>query len=179
MIRAAYRRLRRFRRGDEGSATIEFVLLFPFFIMVFSSAFEAAYVTIRQAMLDRALDMTVRELRLGIMPNPTHALVKARVCNLAGIFPDCMNTLHIDLEVVSTTSWNMTLGAVSCVDTTNNITPTLNFTNGQSNELMLITACAVFKPMVPTTGLGLKLPRVNGGDDYAVVSISAFVNEPA
>jgi len=44
--------------------------------------------------------------------------------------------------------------------------------------MMLITACAVFKPMVPTTGLGLKLPRVNGGDDYAVVSMSAFVNEP-
>ena len=42
---------------------------------------------------------------------------------------------------------------------------------------MLVTVCAVFSPMVPTTGLGLKLPKVNS-TDYALIAMSAFVNEP-
>jgi hypothetical protein len=43
---------------------------------------------------------------------------------------------------------------------------------------MLMTVCAVFEPMVPTTGLGLKLPKVNGGSYYGLVTITAFANEP-
>ena len=42
---------------------------------------------------------------------------------------------------------------------------------------MIVRACAVFEPLFPTTGLGLRMPRVNSSD-YAIVSMSAFVNEP-
>ena len=57
--------------------------------------------------------------------------------------------------------------------------PALNYTNNPlSNDLMLITVCAAVRPMVPVTGLGLKLPKINGGSHYALVAFSAFVAEP-
>ncbi len=168
--------LRRSRRED-GNATIEFCFLFPFFIMIFASSFEAAYVTMRQVMLDRATDIVVRNVRLGIGGTPTHATLKADICNTAGIIPDCMNNLHIELERVDN-SWTMRTGAVQCVDRDEDIVPNILFNPGADNDLMLMTVCAVFEPMVPTTGLGLKLPKVNGGTYYALVSITAFANEP-
>ncbi len=42
---------------------------------------------------------------------------------------------------------------------------------------MLIRACAKFDPIVPTTGLGFRLPKDNTGA-YALISSTAFVNEP-
>lgn len=169
--------LRRFA-GENGSATIEFVILFPFFIGIFASAFEAAYVTMRQAMLDRAVDIVVRNVRLGVGGTPTHETLKRDICNTAGVIPDCMNSLHIEMELVSKSTWYVRTGAVQCVDRDEEVEPAINFTAGNDNDVMLMTVCAVFKPMVPTTGLGLKLPKVNGGTYYGIVSITAFSNEP-
>jgi len=165
-------------RREDGTATIEFVILFPFFIGIFTSAFEASLVSSRQIMLDRATEIAVRDLRLGITSTPTNDQLKADICNLAGIIPDCTNKLHIELEVVDKTTWAIRTGAVQCVDVDQNIIPAVNYSGGSQNDLMLVTVCAVFEPMVSTWGLGLLMPKVNGGSYYALVSMSAFVNEP-
>jgi len=176
------RRLRKLLRrfvGENGSATIEFVILFPFFIGLFASSYEAAFVTMRQVMLERAVDIVVRNIRLGIGGTPTHDGIKADICNTAGIIPDCMNSLHIEMESISKDTWAIRTGAVQCIDKDLAIDPTINFSAGGDNDLMLMTVCAVFSPMVPTTGLGLRLPKVNGGTHYGLVSITAFANEPS
>ncbi|MDJ0827254.1 MAG: pilus assembly protein [Rhodobacter sp.] len=163
---------------DDGNATIEFVILFPLFIGVFASAFEAGLMSTRHAMLDRATDLAVRDLRLGIDPTPTHAELKSAVCNYAGVIPNCDEALHIELEAVSKETWYFRTGQVQCIDRDEGIEPVVNFTPGIDNEMMLITVCAVIEPMVPITGLGLKLPKVNESD-YALITMSAFVNEPS
>lgn len=165
-------------RSDKGTATIEFVILFPFFIALFGSSFEAAYITMRQLLLERATDIVVRDVRLGIGGTPTHATLKRDICNAAGVIPDCMQSLHIELERVEKSDWSVRTGQVKCVDRDEDIEPAINFTPGDDNDLMLMTVCAVFEPMVPATGLGLKLPKVNGGKYYALVAITAFANEP-
>ena len=68
---------------------------------------------------------------------------------------------------------------MQCVDVDNDSEPLLNFTNGTTNDLMLITVCAAVRPMVPITGLDLKLPKINDGTHYAIVAFSAYVVEPA
>ncbi len=175
LFRSLLRRLRR----EDGNATIEFVILFPFFIGLFASSFEAAYVTMRQVMLERATDIVVRNVRLGIGGTPTHDSLKRDICNTAGIIPDCMQSLHIEFEKIDKSTFALRTGAVQCVDRDEEIVPATNFNqDNDDNDLMLMTVCAVFQPMVPTTGLGLKLPKVNGGSYYALVAITAFVNEP-
>ena len=43
---------------------------------------------------------------------------------------------------------------------------------------MMVQVCGVFKPVLPTTPLGLGL-KYMPNDMYAIVTKSAFVNEPS
>jgi len=169
---------RRWRGGEDGSASVEFVILFPVFMTLFGSAFEAGLLTVRQVMLERATDIAVRSLRIGTGAPDTHEDLKRMVCNIAGVIPDCMEAVHIELEPISTSTWDMNLGQVQCIDRDEDIQPVVNFSPGGANELMIVRVCAVFRPYIPTSGLGLKLPKVNA-TDYALIAASAFVNEPA
>ncbi len=177
MIRAISRTLRRFGRRDAGSATVEFVILFPVFIVLMISGIEAGVLMTRQMMLERGLDITMRALRLDQIPNPTHDKVKAMICQHAVIIPDCENVVQLELSRVDTTTFEMPLGSRQCVDRTGNIAPVITFTAGARSELMMVRACAVFDPMFPATGLGLHLPRDASGG-YALIATSGFVNEP-
>ena len=171
--------LNRWRRRENGGATIEFCIWFPFMIMVLGSAFEASLLTTRQVLLTGAVDRTVRDLQLGNLGNPTHEELKSIICNIAGFIPNCGQALHIELERISTADFAFRTGAVQCVNMDDETEPAINFENGTTNDLMLITVCAAVRPMVPVTGLGMKLPKIAGGSRYGLVAFSAFVVEPA
>jgi Flp pilus assembly protein TadG len=164
-------------RAEEGTATIPFVLFFPFFIALVIASLELGLLMVRQVMLERGLDMAVRDLRLGIWNNPTFNGLKQRICNNAGIIPDCMSTLHLELRPVSKVTWEPLSSGPTCVNRVEDPNPDITFNAGVSNEMMLIRACVKFKPMFPSTGLGFSMPKDSAGE-YALVSASAFVNEP-
>lgn len=176
--RGFWRRLLRRGRGEDGNSTIEFVIIFPVFMVLFVSAFEAGMLMVRQVMLDRATDISVRALRLGTWPDPDQDQLKRNVCNIAGILPDCMNNMLIELTPVSTQTWAPLPSNPTCVDKDANMQPVTTFNGGQQNQMMLVRVCALAKPIFPTTGLGMMLPR-HDPDHYALVSTSAFVNEPS
>ena len=171
------RLFRRAARSEEGASTVEFALIFPAFVTVLFMSVEAGLLTARIVMLERSLDIAVRDLRLGIMENPTHDLVKARICDNVVILPDCLNTVMLEMRPVSRTTWNVFEESPICVDRTADIQPLTTFVTGGENQLMLVRACAVFDPVFPTSHLGLRLPLDQSGG-YQVVAMSAFVNEP-
>jgi hypothetical protein len=180
MIRALAKRLRRFRRRDDGTATIEFVILFPVFMVLTVSAVEMGILTLRQVMLERGIDITVRALRIGTMSNPTFGQVKQAICANALIIPNCVNVLHLELTPISTSAWAVPAASVSCVDRTEDIDPLINveqIDSGERNEFMLMRACSVFDPMFPNYGLGPKLP-VDSSGGYRLIASTSFVNEP-
>ncbi|OYX45415.1 MAG: pilus assembly protein TadE [Rhodobacterales bacterium 32-67-9] len=164
-------------REEDGTATIPFIMFLPFFLLLLMSTLESGMLMVRHVMLERGLDMTVRDLRLGIWNNPTHEEVKRAVCNRAGVIPDCMNVLLVELRPVSTTTWEPLSAGPVCVDRAEPIKPVTTFDSGVGDEMMLIRACAKFDPIFPTSGLGFQLPKDNTGA-YALVSTTAFVNEP-
>jgi hypothetical protein len=170
--------LRRFRADRRGSATVEFALIFPVFILLFSSGFESGVLTVRQTMLERSTAMAVRNVQISTKIPPTPDQLKRNICNLALVIPDCMEVIHIEMTRISMTDWALPTGPVRCIDRDEEIEPVVSFTPGTSNDLMFVRVCAVFRPMFPTSGLGLKLPRVNSSD-YALVASSFFVAEPA
>jgi len=131
-------------------------------------------------MLNSAVDRVVRDLQLGNLgSNPSMAQLKWLICNTAGVIMDCNNSLHIEMERISTTDFEFRKGEVACVDKSDeDFEPLVNFTNGTTNDLMLITVCAAVHPMVPLTGLGMSLPKIRDGDHYAIIAFSAFVVEP-
>lgn len=172
------------RRGDDGTATIEFVLVFPVFLIIFLSAFEAGILMIRQVMLDRALDLTVRDLRLGFLPTPgqseaeAHLELKSVICSRTVVIPECDDSILLEMRPVSRVTWEPLNNAASCVDRSEDVQPATVFRAGAQNEMMILRACTVFHPVFPSTGLGMRLPK-DGNGDYALLATTAFVNEPS
>ena len=175
--RSLLSRIARFGRRERGASTIEFVIWFPFFVVLVCSSLESGLMMTRHVMLERGLDITVRALRLGLWSAPTHDDLKRAICDSALIIPNCGDSLSVELLPVSTATWVLPTGAVSCTDRSAQIQPVTQLVPGISNEMMLIRVCSKFSPFFPATGLGMNLPK-DGAGHYALVSSSAFVNEP-
>lgn len=170
------RTLRRFL-SEKGAASVEFVIVFPFFLGVFLSAYDVAMMNMRAVMVERAMDIVVRKIRLSGGTTLDYDLVKSDICSIASMIPDCENALKIELIAVNTTSWNGLQHRPSCIDRRAAIQPVGQFENGQENELMLMRLCAVVDPVFPGIGVGRTMPKDASGG-YQIIATAAFVNEP-
>ncbi len=172
---------RYFRKSQEGSATVEFVVLFPAFIFLFLTGFESGYYMVRNVMLERAVDVAVRDVRLGNGRVPSFEHLKAKICNQAGIIPDCMNSLQIEMQPIPIEPGSTALvrGPAKCVDRLSTEDPRTGTTYevGDQNSMMMVRVCALSQPLFPSTGIGLGM-RVDAEGNYALVATTAFVNEP-
>lgn len=167
----------RFLRSDSGSSTVEFVIAFPAIITLMLSGIELGFVTLQHSMLERAMDMTVREIRLGTGSAPQHDEIKERICARAGFITACNDNLRLEMIQIDPRAWSAVDPEPDCIDRTQEVAPVRNFVNGQENELMILRACVKINPVFPTTGLGATLAKGAGGQ-YALVSTTAFVQEP-
>ncbi len=177
-------RFSRFRREEDGTVTVEFAIILPFMFAIFVMTFELGMLLARQVMLDRGLDMTVRAVRLGAL-NPAdfnsvddmHDVLKNVICNSARMIPDCQNNLRLEMQAVNPRNFtNIPLDA-DCVDRADADRDLRRFEVGAANQMVILRACALYDPYMPTGGLGARLVDNETGA-YAMVSVSAFVVEP-
>lgn len=171
------RRMKRLLRTEEGTASVEFVIVFPFFLGLMLSSFELSLITMRETMLERALDLTVREIRLETGSAPQHDEIKTRVCDRAPVIPDCEENLRLEMIQIDPRNWTNPDDSFDCTDQSQEVQPVRNFVNGMDNQLMLLRACAKFKPIFPGAGLGNQLDK-DGAGMAALIATSAFVQEP-
>ena len=169
--------IKKLLRKESGAASVEFVLVFPFFVGVFLSSFDVAMMNFRAVMLERATDIAVRDIRLSSGAQLNYDDVKDDICDEAAMIPDCTNALKIELIAVNTTSWNGLQNRPDCVARNGTMQPVINFSNGQQNELMLMRVCVVVDPIFPGIGVGRSMPKDASGG-YQVIASTAFVNEP-
>lgn len=168
----------RFRGGEAETTSVEFVIMFPLVILLMCFAFEAGVLSTRQALLERATNLSVRELRLRPADPPSYAEMVQLICRNALIIPDCENALHIELTAVDTETWDVAPNPVACRDRDNDYTPQIVYDDaGGGDRMMLLRVCAVFRPLFPTAGLGAALAKVSESD-YALVAANLFVSEP-
>ena len=177
MIRDWLRRRLGAARREDGTATVEFVLAAPLIIFTFLAAFEFGVYMVRYIMLDRALDMTVRDLRFGVIESPALEKLKTSICDNATMVTGCEESIRIQMFSVDTSTWNFPTEPVDCVDRGGKIDPPNEPKLGVENEVMLIRACATVDAIFPTTGLAARLDLDSQGG-YYVSAASAFVNEP-
>ena len=177
MIRFMRRLARGFRRED-GTATIEFVMAVPVLLTVFMASFESGLLMTRAIMLEQAVDITMRELRLGHYTLPDADLLKAEICKRTVIFKSCEDNIMIEMTRVSTLNWALPKTDVACVDREEVIQPVTVLQIGQQNDVMLIRVCVIQDALFPTSKYGLRLATdAQGG--YGLVTVSAFVTEPS
>ncbi|MEL7106795.1 MAG: pilus assembly protein [Pseudomonadota bacterium] len=166
----------KFRRED-GTATIEFAILFMPFMLLLASSYEIGMANVRHVMLERGTDLAVRQIRLNTGAAPTKEQVRKMVCNGAGIIPDCLEVLEIELVTIDMDTWDMPPVKAECIERDADIQPVTQYANGLQNEMMFMRFCAVIDPLFPSFGLGYGMPKDTSGG-YRLVSMTAFVNEP-
>ncbi|PIE08128.1 MAG: Flp pilus assembly protein TadG [Rhodobacterales bacterium] len=172
------KRLKRAVLGEDGSATVEFVIIFPAIMTLFLSSFEVSIFLMRSVMLDRALDINVRALRLGKFGSTESDELKRRVCEAALVFKGCPDAVKIELTKVPKTTWALPNGRTPCVDRSAPLSPATTPLNlGEGNDLMVVRACAALDPVFGTTPMIMNLP-VDATGAYMVTAASTFVNEP-
>lgn len=173
--------IRRFRRAERGNVTVEFALMFPVFIMILTSSIEMGVITIRQTLLERGLDIAMREVRVGTGANYTHDQVRAMICDGAAIFEDCEQNLRLEMVPNDPRNYTRLPNTVDCAQHSTGgnevLNPVRNFAAGQSNELVIVRACMLYDPIFPTSQLALERTTDQNGKS-ALVAVSAFTQEP-
>jgi Flp pilus assembly protein TadG len=173
-----------FLKDDSGEAVIEFAFIFPIIFLVFTASIESSMFMAKSVMFDRAVDLTVRQLRLGTLTNLSHENLKSTICR-SGMMIDsvtaCVQSLKIWMQPVNTANFTMAAPPKSCVDKTQPINtnnpPANEFAYGADNDIMLMRVCMKEDPMFPTTLVSLKMPVDTDGK--AIMQITTtFVNEP-
>lgn len=167
----------RFRKEEDGNATIEFVLYFTIFMSILAAGVEIAYMNLRHSMLERGVDLVTRDIRLSTGNIPTYNEVRTKICEEATILDECESNLRLEMVQVSPRDFSAAPTNADCINAVEDPKPVRNFQHGLDNDLMLIRACLKYKPVLPTTSLGAELNLDDDGYAQLVVT-SAFVQEP-
>lgn len=178
------KQLRAFLRDDSGEATIEFLFVFPIIFLIFTASVESSVYMAKYVMFDRAVDLTVRQLRLGTLTDATSATLKRVICKSGTLYSDindCVNSMRIWMQPVNTGTFQMAAPPSACVDKSQPINtdepPANEFAYGSDNDIMLMRICMKEKPMFPTTAVSVQMPRQSDGT-VAMFVTTTFVNEP-
>jgi hypothetical protein len=164
-------------RREEGTATIEFVIVVPVILTIFMASVEAGFYMAKHVMMERGLDMVIRDVRLGRIPNINHNVLRARLCEATPILNNCGTILKVEMRPVSTATFNMPTLPATCIDRGESSEPLADFVPGESDELMVVRICAVQDPIFPSTGIGLQL-RADAQGGYQMIAASLYVVEP-
>lgn len=176
--RAALRRTRRFFRREDGNASVEFVLLFPAIWMLFGMTLEAGMYTMQEVMLERGLDMTVRDVRLGLMENPDHDKLVDQTCDYALILANCESSLRVEMIKADARAWIAPGSAIPCINREEEGNTAFDINNGKNNELMVLRVCVLIKPLLPFATVGRSLIENSTSGEYPLVATSSYVMEP-
>lgn len=169
--------LHRFRRDEDGTASVEFVIVVPVFLALMMFSIELGFITLRNTMLERGLDIAVREVRLGTGTVPQHDEIKQIVCEKSVIIYDCMNTLQLEMRPTDIRAFSALDTEADCTDAAEPTKPVRAFIPGAQNELMLMRACVKYDPLFPKQFLGRALQTDTNGQ-ATIISTTAFVQEP-
>ena len=173
------RKIREFYRREEGTISVEFVIMAPLVFTVFLTSIELGLYAKRQMWLDRGLDIAMREVRLNTNNIPTHDEMKVTICRNAAFIPDCVESTKVEMFPVDPRDFTGLDPQVDCVDRLQPISTQdpPNYISGQEHDLMVVRACVKFTPIFPTTGLGFHYVKDGAGQAFMSAS-SAFVQEP-
>ena len=176
-----------FARSERATATMEFVIVFPIVITLFIAVFETGMILTRQVMLERAMDSTIRLLRLDLVARPDDpaefaTAIRENICANTLVIPDCLDILELDLRDIDQLNYIMPPGDALCINRNDMLRPDENrpfagrVDDGLDN-LMLVRVCVVVDRILPISGFGLNLTRDDTGGLH-MVSSTVFVNEP-
>lgn len=166
---------RTFFQNRSGATALEFAMVAPLFFGLVFSTIETGWIMVRSTALDRALDIAVRQVRIGAEPD--QAAMKASICeNMKLVVPACASAMVVEMTTVKSAS-DIPLSGAKCLDRGSTVATTGAYTTGAEQETLFVRACLVADPFTPLIGVALELPKDSLGG-YWLVASSAFKKEP-
>lgn len=162
-----------FLRDEEASLTIEFCIWFPLFLLTFIYSVDMMVNLMRATIFDRALDVVVRQVRLGVGPG-NYQQFKDAVCRNYNSDVPCNENLT--LALLPMVQGGAIPGDKQCRNRASAIEPPIEYDEGAGNELMLVRACMYIDPLL--TVVPFAVWGRNETTGYRFRAVSAFVNEP-
>src|SRR6056297_182637 len=129
-IRRRFDPFLRFRRDEDGGPSVEFVLVFPMFMILVASACETGILLTRQMMLQHGTELAARAIRLGTAEQVSHSDIRTMVFDGAGIVPDCQNQLKVEMIRLDPDNWQAPPAHPDCVDRNEPGIPNRSFQHG-------------------------------------------------
>lgn len=175
-------KIRALRRDESGNAALQFAIIFPLIMLIFAFACDLGLIMMRKVMLERAVDVQVRQIRIGTRAVGDYEGLRKDICTEAIILPDCEKRLKLQLTAMVSRRWEdpgRTPDCESLKDVT--FTRPREYDAASANQLVILRACVVLEPLMPGWGLGQALlADGEGGKNrfYQLAAATSFVMEP-
>lgn len=162
--------LRHFLRRQTGAVAAAYVIGFPIVFLLFMVILELGFLMMRSTMLQHGLEVTLRDVRLGNMVNPTTATLEQAICDRMSVFPDCATSLTLEFTEIDPSTFDLPAPMAPCVERTvamMQARASQVYLTGAPNELMAVRACVLADTITPYLA-----------DFFQINARAAFVNEP-
>lgn len=170
--------LRRLRADTDGSQTVALAVIAPLLLTLCGFVMDVGLLMVRNVMLERAVDVRVRDIRLGKTSATDYDNLRKQICAEASIIPECETRLKLQLTAMYANSWQDPGALPDCESLkTVTYTPPREFDTATSNQLVVLRACAVVEPVMPGWGLGEVLLTSENNRFYQVSAATSYTQE--
>lgn len=171
-----FKTARRFARGQDGIAAVEFAIVAaPFLALVFA-IMETAIVFFASQTLETAVADSARLIMTGqaqqASPPLTKDTFKQKVCDkILGLF-DCANGIKIDVKTYTSFS---AVSTAKPFDANGNLLNNFGYTPGAPGDIVVVRL--MYEWPIYVSLLGFNLADMSGGKRL-IIATAAFRNEP-
>lgn len=147
--------IRQFCLGRQGAASLEFVVTFPILFVMSVLSINLSFTMVQATLLERALDLTVRDLRLGNITDPAMAELEQAICDRMVILGNCRGSLTLEFTLVDPVTFSMPprMGPCTVRDAEAELARAgQSYATGGQNELMLVRACVEVENIIVRSG---------------------------
>jgi Flp pilus assembly protein TadG len=166
--------VRRFARGDDGIAAVEFGIVAAPFLALMFAIMETAIVFFASQTLETAVADSARLIMTGQAQQSslTQDQFKSAVCaKILGLF-DCANGIKIDVKTYSSFS---SITTAKPIDVNGNLLTNFGYTPGNPGDIVVVRL--MYEWPIYVSLLGFNLADMSGGKRL-IIATAAFRNEP-
>jgi Flp pilus assembly protein TadG len=168
------RTVRRFAKGDDGIAAVEFGIVAAPFLALMFAIMETAIVFFASQTLETAVADSARLIMTGQAQsgNLTQAQFKNAVCSkILGLF-DCQNGIKIDVRTYTSFS---SISTAKPIDANGNMQNDFVYTPGSAGDIVVVRL--MYEWPIYVSLLGFNLADMSG-NKRLIIATAAFRNEP-
>jgi len=166
--------VRRFARGNDGIAAVEFGIVAAPFLALMFAIMETAIVFFASQTLETAVADSARLIMTGQAQQSsfTQAQFKSAVCaKILGLF-DCANGIKIDVKTYTSFS---SISSAKPIDATGKLLTNFGYTPGNPGDIVVVRL--MYEWPIYVSLLGFNLADMSSGKRL-IIATAAFRNEP-